>query len=61
MLLTSMSFNFKMIIPKKNRIVIYEPLFKDRFMAAIKNGNKPSHQKISKIGNIEVMCAMKAR
>ena len=48
-----------MIIPKKNRIAIYEALFKDGVMVAIKDGNKPAHNELTNIRNLEVMCAMK--
>merc|ERR1712176_129738 len=50
----------KMIIPKANRKAIYEALFKDGVMVAIKDGNKPQHNELEKVRNLEVMCAMKS-
>merc|ERR1712150_260560 len=36
----------KMIIPKKNRVAIYESLFKDGVMVAIKDFNLPKHNEL---------------
>ena len=50
-----------MIIPKKNRIAIYEALFRDGCIVAIKDGNKKSHDELTSIRNLEVMKAMQVR
>merc|ERR1712189_36230 len=50
----------KMIITKKNRVAIYEALFRDGVMVCIKDGNKPSHNELTSIPNVEVMMAMKS-
>merc|ERR1739848_675301 len=46
----------KMIIPKKNRVAIYENLFKDGVMVAIKDFNLAKHSE--KVKNLEVIKAM---
>merc|ERR1711931_284342 len=48
----------KMIISKKNRVAIYENLFKDGVMVAIKDFNLPKHNELEKIKNLEVIKAM---
>merc|ERR1712150_262106 len=48
----------KMIIPKKNRVAIYESLFKDGCMVAIKDFNLPKHNELEKVKNLEVIKAM---
>merc|ERR1712080_52340 len=50
----------KMLIPKKNRVEIYEALFKDGVMVAIKDCNKPKHAKLENIRNLEVIKAMQS-
>merc|ERR1712142_1388656 len=53
-----------MIIPKKNRVAIYESLFKDGVMVALKDLNLPKHNELEKIKNLEViktMTSMKSR
>merc|ERR1712168_1534111 len=50
--------NFIMIIPKKNRVAIYESLFKDGVMVALKDFNLPKHNELEKIKNLEVIKAM---
>merc|ERR1712139_645451 len=47
-----------MIIPKKNRVAIYESLFKDGVMVAIKDFNLPKHNELEKVKNLEVIKAM---
>lgn len=47
-----------MIIAKKNRLAIYEALFKDGVMTAIKDFNLPKHSELEKIRNLEVIKAM---
>merc|ERR1712033_145870 len=48
----------KMIIPKKNRVAIYESLFKDGVMVAIKDFNLAKHSELEKVRNLEVIKAM---
>merc|ERR1712018_1070136 len=50
--------SIKMIIPKKNRVSIYENLFKDGVMVAIKDFNLPKHNELEKVRNLEVIKAM---
>merc|ERR1712142_97712 len=47
-----------MIIPKKNRVAIYENLFKDGVMVALKDFNLPKHSELEKVKNLEVIKAM---
>ena len=47
-----------MLIPKKNRHAIYEALFKDGVLVAIKDFNSPKHCELEKIRNLEVIKAM---
>merc|ERR1711931_10828 len=48
----------KMIISKKNRVAIYEALFKDGVMVASKDCNKPKHDQLDTIPNLHVVKAM---
>merc|ERR1712168_712996 len=48
----------KMLIPKTNRIAIYEALFKDGVMVASKDCNKPKHDQLDTIPNLHVVKAM---
>ena len=50
-----------MKIPKKNRIVIYESLFKHGVMVAKKDFNAPKHNELETIPNLEVIKAMQVR
>ena len=50
-----------MLIPKKNRVVIYEALFKDGVMVAKKDFNAPEHNEIKKVPNLQVIKAMEVR
>merc|ERR1712119_165735 len=50
----------KMIIPKKNRVAIYESLFKDGVVVAIKDFNLKKHNELDKVGNLEVIKAMQS-
>merc|ERR1712131_435747 len=50
----------KMIIPKKNRVAIYESLFKDGVMVAIKDFNLKKHNELEKVRNLHVMKAMQS-
>merc|ERR1712168_930594 len=52
--------NFIMIIPKKNRVAIYESLFKDGVMVALKDFNQPKHNELDKVRNLEVIKAMQS-
>ena len=47
-----------MLIPKKNRIVIYEALFRDGVMVARKDYNVPKHPELETVPNLEVIKAM---
>merc|ERR1712141_50488 len=49
-----------MIIAKKNRTAIYEALFKDGVVVAIKDFNLPKHHELEKIPNLEVIKAMQS-
>merc|ERR1712038_2244449 len=48
----------KMIIPKANRVLIYEQLFKDGVMVAIKDFNAPKHKALESVPNLQVIKAM---
>merc|ERR1712215_621212 len=54
------AINFIMIIPKKNRVAIYESLFKDGVMVALKDFNQPKHNELDKVRNLEVIKAMQS-
>ena len=47
-----------MLIPKKNRILIYEHLFKDGVTVAKKDFNAPKHPEIEGVPNLQVIKAM---
>merc|ERR1712193_399039 len=49
-----------MIIPKKNRVAIYENLFKDGVMVALKDFNLKKHNELEKVPNLEVIKAMQS-
>merc|ERR1711879_234329 len=53
-------YAIKMIIPKKNRVPIYESLFKDGVMVALKDFNLPKHNELEKVRNLEVIKAMQS-
>lgn len=46
-----------MLIPKKNRIAIYEYLFKEGIMVAKKDFNLAKHPEIEGVPNLEVIKA----
>lgn len=46
-----------MLIPKKNRIAIYEYLFKEGVMVAKKDFNSPKHPDIEGVPNLQVIKA----
>jgi len=50
-----------MLIPKKNRKVIYENLFKEGVLVAKKDFNLPQHPEIEGIPNLQVIKAMQVR
>ena len=50
---------FRMLIPKKNRIAIYEYLFKEGVMVAEKDSNAPKHPDIEGVPNLQVVEAAK--
>lgn len=47
-----------MLIPKKNRKLIYETLFKEGVLVAKKDFNKPKHDEITSVPNLQVIKAM---
>ncbi|XP_067044504.1 small ribosomal subunit protein eS10-like [Acropora muricata] len=49
-----------MLIPKKNRILIYEHLFKDGVAVAKKDFNAPKHPEIEGVPNLQVIKAMQS-
>ena len=52
-------FVVRMLIPKKNRIAIYEYLFKEGVMVAKKDNNAPKHLSIEGVPNLQVVNAAK--
>lgn len=56
---TSYVFVVRMLIPKKNRIAIYEYLFKEGVMVAKKDFNAPKHRDIEGVPNLQVINAAK--
>jgi len=48
-----------MLIPKKNRIAIYEYLFKEGVLVAKKDNNAPKHLSIEGVPNLQVVEALK--
>ena len=49
-----------MLIPKKNRKLIYENLFKEGVMVAKKDFYAPKHNEIEGVPNLQVIKAMQA-
>lgn len=47
-----------MLIPKKNRVQIYEYLFKEGVAVAKKDFNNPKHPEIEAVPNLQVIKAM---
>lgn len=47
-----------MLIPKKNRVIIYENLFKEGVAVAKKDFNAPKHLEIEGVPNLQVIKAM---
>ena len=50
-----------MLIPKKNRKLIYENLFKEGVLVAKKDFNAPEHDEIKTVPNLQVIKAMQVR
>merc|ERR1712127_383448 len=48
----------KMLMPKKNRIAIYEHLFKEGVMVAKKDFNLPKHPELEIVPNLHVITAL---
>lgn len=48
----------RMLIPKKNRKLIYEHLFKEGVLWAKKDFNAPQHPEIESVPNLQVIKAM---
>lgn len=53
-------FCFRMLMPKKNRISIYEYLFKEGVMVAKKDYHAPKHPELELIPNLQVIKAMQS-
>jgi len=51
----------RMLIPKKNRKLIYEHLFKEGVLVAKKDFNAPQHNEIETVPNLQVIKAMQVR
>ena len=49
-----------MVIPKKNRKLIYEHLFKEGVLVAKKDFNAPQHNEIEAVPNLQVIKAMQS-
>nr|AHB12430.1 40S Ribosomal Protein S10 [Pantala flavescens] len=49
-----------MLMPKKNRIAIYEHLFKEGVMVAMKDFHAPKHTELELIPNLHVIKAMQS-
>lgn len=47
-----------MLIPKKNRKLIYETIFKEGVLVAKKDFNAPTHTEIEAVPNLQVIKAM---
>lgn len=47
-----------MLMPKKNRVAIYEYLFKEGVMVAKKDFHAPKHPELETIPNLQVIKAM---
>ena len=50
-----------MLIPKKNRKIIYEHLFKEGVLVAKKDFFAPKHPEIESVPNLQVIKAMQVR
>ena len=50
-----------MLIPKKNRVAIYENLFKEGVMVAKKEFNNPKHPDLETVPNLQVIKALQVR
>ena len=48
----------EMLIPKKNRVAIYEHLFREGVMVAAKDFNAPKHPELESVPNLQVIKAM---
>ncbi|EDO47718.1 predicted protein [Nematostella vectensis] len=49
-----------MLIPKKNRVIIYEYLFKEGVCVAKKDFNSPKHTQIENVPNLHVIKALQS-
>ncbi|XP_029669992.1 40S ribosomal protein S10 isoform X3 [Formica exsecta] len=59
-LLKSYNKDFKMLMPKKNRVAIYEYLFKEGVMVAKKDYHASKHPELENIPNLQVIKAMQS-
>ena len=48
----------RMLMPKKNRVAIYENLFKEGVMVAKKDFHAPKHPELDTIPNLQVIKAL---
>ncbi|CAH1787586.1 unnamed protein product, partial [Owenia fusiformis] len=53
-------WNCKMLMPKKNRVAIYEHLFKEGVMVAKKDFNAPKHPELESVPNLHVIKALQS-
>jgi small subunit ribosomal protein S10e len=56
--LLSLFSEVKMLMPKANRVAIYELLFKEGVMVAEKDFNMPKHPELDSVPNLHVIKAM---
>ena len=47
-----------MLMPKQNRVAIYEHLFKEGVMVAKKDFNQPKHDELDTVPNLQVYCTI---
>lgn len=52
---------YRMLMPKKNRVSIYEYLFKEGVMVAKKDYHAPKHPELETIPNLQVIKAMQVK
>lgn len=57
---TNDCFSFRMLMPKKNRVAIYEYLFKEGVLVAKKDYHAPKHPELETIPNLQVIKALQS-
>lgn len=50
-----------MLMPKKNRVAIYEYLFKEGVMVCMKDYHAPKHPELETIPNLQVIKALQVK